>query len=187
MLRRGGGFKPTTLPNLTTLSNLSGSLPSSALLLEELGLAHHHQLQHATLSDLYSYCVKCDKMFSTPQGLEVHAQRAHIGFSISSPTSGAVVEPGPGGRPFACDLCDKTFSHELGLAQHRAVHSAERSFECKQCGKCFKRSSTLSTHLLIHSDTRPYPCEYCGKRFHQKSDMKKHTYIHTDVNSDENC
>ncbi|KAL1436424.1 hypothetical protein MTO96_049658 [Rhipicephalus appendiculatus] len=104
----------------------------------------------------------CDKMFSTAHGLEVHARRSHSGK-----------------RPFACELCNKTFGHEVSLSQHRAVHTSERTFECKQCGKTFKRSSTLSTHLLIHSDTRPYPCEYCGKRFHQKSDMKKHTYIHT--------
>jgi uncharacterized Zn-finger protein len=107
-------------------------------------------------------CIKCDKMFSTPHGLEVHARRSHSGR-----------------RPFSCDLCNKTFGHEVSLSQHRAVHTAEKTFECKQCGKTFKRSSTLSTHLLIHSDTRPYPCQYCGKRFHQKSDMKKHTYIHT--------
>ncbi|XP_038111664.1 fez family zinc finger protein 1 isoform X2 [Culex quinquefasciatus] len=92
----------------------------------------------------------------------VHARRAHNGK-----------------RPYACELCNKTFGHEISLSQHRAVHSVEKVFECKQCGKAFKRSSTLSTHLLIHSDTRPYPCGFCGKRFHQKSDMKKHTYIHT--------
>ncbi|XP_003494657.1 fez family zinc finger protein 2-like isoform X1 [Bombus impatiens] len=120
-----------------------------------------HGLHHHPLGDVYS-CVKCDKMFSTPHGLEVHARRSHNGK-----------------RPFACELCNKTFGHEISLTQHRAVHSAEKVFECKQCGKAFKRSSTLSTHLLIHSDTRPYPCQFCGKRFHQKSDMKKHTYIHT--------
>ncbi|XP_041970713.1 zinc finger protein Gfi-1b isoform X2 [Aricia agestis] len=109
------------------------------------------------IGDVYS-CVKCEKMFSTPHGLEVHARRSHNGK-----------------RPFACELCSKTFGHEISLSQH----SVEKVFECKQCGKTFKRSSTLSTHLLIHSDTRPYPCQYCGKRFHQKSDMKKHTYIHT--------
>ncbi|XP_063618035.1 zinc finger protein Gfi-1b isoform X1 [Cydia splendana] len=113
------------------------------------------------IGDVYS-CVKCEKMFSTPHGLEVHARRSHNGK-----------------RPFACEMCSKTFGHEISLSQHRAVHSVEKVFECKQCGKTFKRSSTLSTHLLIHSDTRPYPCQYCGKRFHQKSDMKKHTYIHT--------
>lgn len=107
-------------------------------------------------------CIKCSKVFSTPHGLEVHVRRSHSGT-----------------RPFACDLCGKTFGHAVSLEQHRAVHSQERSFDCKICGKSFKRSSTLSTHLLIHSDTRPYPCQYCGKRFHQKSDMKKHTFIHT--------
>ncbi|PWA14501.1 hypothetical protein CCH79_00011054 [Gambusia affinis] len=107
-------------------------------------------------------CVKCGKVFSTPHGLEVHVRRSHSGT-----------------RPFACDICGKTFGHAVSLEQHKAVHSQERSFDCKICGKSFKRSSTLSTHLLIHSDTRPYPCQYCGKRFHQKSDMKKHTFIHT--------
>ena len=111
--------------------------------------------------ELYE-CVTCKKLFSTPHGLEVHVRRTHAGQ-----------------RPYACDICHKTFGHAVSLSQHRAVHSQERSFTCKQCGKSFKRSSTLSTHLLIHSDTRPYPCQYCGKRFHQKSDMKKHTYIHT--------
>ncbi|RXM27837.1 Zinc finger protein Gfi-1 [Acipenser ruthenus] len=103
-----------------------------------------------------------DKVFSTPHGLEVHVRRSHSGT-----------------RPFACEICGKTFGHAVSLEQHKAVHSQERSFDCKICGKTFKRSSTLSTHLLIHSDTRPYPCQYCGKRFHQKSDMKKHTFIHT--------
>ncbi|CAH2311541.1 zinc finger Gfi-1 [Pelobates cultripes] len=104
----------------------------------------------------------CNKVFSTPHGLEVHVRRSHSGT-----------------RPFACEMCGKTFGHAVSLEQHKAVHSQERSFDCKICGKSFKRSSTLSTHLLIHSDTRPYPCQYCGKRFHQKSDMKKHTFIHT--------
>lgn len=109
-------------------------------------------------------CTKCTKPFSTSHGLEVHVRRVHSG-----------------SRPYACDVCNKTFGHAISLDQHRIVHNQERVFECRQCGKCFKRSSTLSTHLLIHSDTRPYPCPYCGKRFHQKSDMKKHTYIHTGI------
>uniref|UniRef100_A0A8C9Z577 Growth factor independent 1B transcriptional repressor n=1 Tax=Sander lucioperca TaxID=283035 RepID=A0A8C9Z577_SANLU len=108
------------------------------------------------------HCITCEKVFSTPHGLEVHVRRSHSGT-----------------RPFGCSVCRKTFGHAVSLEQHMNVHSQEKSFECKMCGKSFKRSSTLSTHLLIHSDTRPYPCQYCGKRFHQKSDMKKHTYIHT--------
>lgn len=53
------------------------------------------------LADVFS-CVKCEKMFSTPHGLEVHARRSHNGK-----------------RPFACELCNKTFGHEISLSQHR--------------------------------------------------------------------
>ncbi|KAK7896597.1 hypothetical protein WMY93_021922 [Mugilogobius chulae] len=117
---------------------------------------------HYSPSSNTYHCITCDKVFSTPHGLEVHVRRSHSGT-----------------RPFGCSVCRKTFGHAVSLEQHMNVHSQEKSFECKMCGKTFKRSSTLSTHLLIHSDTRPYPCQFCGKRFHQKSDMKKHTYIHT--------
>uniref|UniRef100_A0A8C5R2C8 Growth factor independent 1B transcriptional repressor n=1 Tax=Leptobrachium leishanense TaxID=445787 RepID=A0A8C5R2C8_9ANUR len=121
----------------------------------------NYSLAYSPSMDTY-HCVKCNKVFSTSHGLEVHVRRSHSGT-----------------RPFVCDMCGKSFGHAVSLEQHLNVHSQERSFECKMCGKTFKRSSTLSTHLLIHSDTRPYPCQFCGKRFHQKSDMKKHTYIHT--------
>ena len=53
------------------------------------------------LGDVYS-CLKCEKIFSTPHGLEVHARRSHNGK-----------------RPYACELCNKTFGHEISLSQHR--------------------------------------------------------------------
>jgi DNA-directed RNA polymerase subunit RPC12/RpoP len=59
------------------------------------------------LGDVYS-CIKCEKMFSTPHGLEVHARRSHNGK-----------------RPFACELCNKTFGHEISLSQHRSVPNSE--------------------------------------------------------------
>lgn len=65
---------------------------------------HHHLLMRPSmmpLGDVYS-CIKCEKMFSTPHGLEVHARRSHNGK-----------------RPFACELCNKTFGHEISLSQHR--------------------------------------------------------------------
>lgn len=149
------GFPPSLLQHASTL--YGAHIKQSSETPQPLDCSTHY----SPTSDTY-HCITCDKVFSTPHGLEVHVRRSHSGT-----------------RPFGCSVCRKTFGHAVSLEQHMNVHSQERSFECKMCGKTFKRSSTLSTHLLIHSDTRPYPCQYCGKRFHQKSDMKKHTYIHT--------
>ncbi|XP_028829807.1 zinc finger protein Gfi-1b [Denticeps clupeoides] len=150
------GFPPSLLHHASSVYS-SHVKPSPPEPVQPLDCTTHY----SPSSNTY-HCITCDKVFSTPHGLEVHVRRSHSGT-----------------RPFGCAVCRKTFGHAVSLEQHMNVHSQERSFECKMCGKTFKRSSTLSTHLLIHSDTRPYPCQYCGKRFHQKSDMKKHTYIHT--------
>jgi len=77
-----------------------------------LGMPHpthlhfHHMTKWPVLppyNDLYS-CMKCEKMFSTPHGLEVHSRRTHHGK-----------------KPYACELCNKTFGHEVSLSQHRYV------------------------------------------------------------------
>ena len=88
----------------------AGSLPHQHMV--PGGPDHHHHHHHhllmrgpgvVPLGDVYS-CIKCEKMFSTPHGLEVHARRSHNGK-----------------RPFACELCNKTFGHEISLSQHRSV------------------------------------------------------------------
>ncbi|XP_012873688.1 PREDICTED: zinc finger protein Gfi-1 [Dipodomys ordii] len=155
-----GRMRPAPQPRST--SARSGALRAFRLAASEAPLASRRIRAPQLHSRAALSRPRPPQVFSTPHGLEVHVRRSHSG-----------------SRPFACEMCGKTFGHAVSLEQHKAVHSQERSFDCKICGKSFKRSSTLSTHLLIHSDTRPYPCQYCGKRFHQKSDMKKHTFIHT--------
>ncbi|XP_065428346.1 zinc finger protein Gfi-1b isoform X3 [Chrysemys picta bellii] len=67
--------------------------------------------------DMETYhCVKCNKVFSTPHGLEVHVRRSHSGT-----------------RPFACDVCGKTFGHAVSLEQHTNVHSQGRSPTSAKC------------------------------------------------------
>lgn len=97
--------------SLMTQSQLQGANAAAAAAASHLGFAQHqHHLHHhhlfmrpgiPSLGDVYS-CVKCEKMFSTPHGLEVHSRRSHNGK-----------------RPFACELCNKTFGHEVSLSQHR--------------------------------------------------------------------
>lgn len=92
--------------NLMSQSNIHS--PSAGHLAYSHSHPHHFHHHHLfmrpglpSLGDVYS-CVKCEKMFSTPHGLEVHSRRSHNGK-----------------RPFACELCNKTFGHEVSLSQHR--------------------------------------------------------------------
>jgi DNA-directed RNA polymerase subunit RPC12/RpoP len=90
---------PGKLPPSAVGSFLSDSVPttiSSPTTGDPIG-----QYRSLPLGDVYS-CMKCEKIFSTPHGLEVHARRSHNGK-----------------RPFACQLCNKTFGHEISLTQHR--------------------------------------------------------------------
>lgn len=98
--------------NLMTQSTMQGpaAAAAAAAAATHLNYSHQHHLHHhhlfmrpgiPSLGDVYS-CVKCEKMFSTPHGLEVHSRRSHNGK-----------------RPFACELCNKTFGHEVSLSQHR--------------------------------------------------------------------
>lgn len=86
--------------------NNNSNQPTNA----HLGFSHPHYPHHhlfmrpgimGPIGDVYS-CIKCEKMFSTPHGLEVHARRSHNGK-----------------RPYACEMCNKTFGHEISLSQHR--------------------------------------------------------------------
>ena len=83
------------------LRGLAAAAASSSAALAASNGNYSDQFRPLPLGDVYS-CMKCEKIFSTPHGLEVHARRSHNGK-----------------RPYACELCNKTFGHEISLSQHR--------------------------------------------------------------------
>uniref|UniRef100_A0A8C7ULS0 Growth factor independent 1B transcriptional repressor n=1 Tax=Oncorhynchus mykiss TaxID=8022 RepID=A0A8C7ULS0_ONCMY len=123
------------------------------------------------------HCITCDKVFSTPHGLEVHVRRSHSGT-----------------RPFGCSICRKTFGHAVSLEQHMNVHSQVPTMhslllEMVKETRQTTRDVAPPPSLLIHSDTRPYPCEkphkcqVCGKAFSQSSNLITHSRKHTGFKS----
>ena len=83
------------------LLRFRGSMPLSPSFGSDPSSMHQFPFRPLPLGDVYS-CMKCEKIFSTPHGLEVHARRSHNGK-----------------RPYACEHCNKTFGHEISLTQHR--------------------------------------------------------------------
>lgn len=85
-------------------------------------------------------------------------------------------------RPYACDLCDRTFSMLYYLNVHkRNDHSDVQTQQCSECGKHFASKRTLLYHLATHKNEESYPCVLCKKWFQGIKNLVDHQKaIHSD-------
>jgi len=81
-----------------------------------------------------------------------------------------------GERKWVCIECGKGFTTKFNLDQHGTVHSKVKAFKCpvEGCDKAFTRNSELTQHKKAAHDGVYYECEECGRRFGQKHNMMNH-------------
>ena len=85
--------------------------------------------------------------------------------------------------PLKCPDCTQTFNNPCSLRCHKYNHR-DLWFPCCSCNKNFTFESDLNNHRLKHRHHPGHQCNHrvdtgiCGKWFYAKSDLNKHAKIH---------
>ena len=59
-------------------------------------------------------------------------------------------------RPFKCDECEKTFTHDSRLRKHKMVHTGEKPYVCNECKKRFPLAWRLNKHKMVCTGEKSY-------------------------------
>ena len=88
--------------------------------------------------------------------------------------------------PFVkCKLCDKTFTRNFQLLEHRQrVHiegkqDLEPYLLCDVCGQWLVSKLSLQVHQSTHSNIKPHQCPICGKQTKTSAVLGTHIQSHT--------
>lgn len=128
-------------------------------------------------------CDQCKRIFNRLDLLVIHQKRHTID------------------RPFACSLCDKTFSSRVGLDRHFIKHNSpapeKPKYKCTICGIVLTHLNHLNVHMRAHQvrlgDSKPvssastnassnkkqHLCSICGRSCTSASNLDVHMRRHT--------
>ncbi|XP_071958799.1 uncharacterized protein [Antedon mediterranea] len=84
-------------------------------------------------------------------------------------------------KPYACQLCDKKFLHEMSLTEHILTDHPEvninvgisKVYRCEHCPSAFLRRNVYNKHMRKHSNLM-YKCGQCESVFKRKDSVQRH-------------
>ena len=136
-----------------------------------------HKRKHGINGGRVFQCRACGKSFAQKSTLLTHWS-GHIQRGMIPEGSVAVVEDGMDAppleiraqakirkrdpmkpRPYACEICEKTFTQKTGLKFHLMAHTGNFQFRCRHCHRSFIQKEGLKQHWKTHvrrGDVDPY-------------------------------
>ncbi|XP_058461199.1 GDNF-inducible zinc finger protein 1-like isoform X2 [Malaya genurostris] len=74
-----------------------------------------------------------------------------------------------------CNLCDYSAANMQCLRNHmRVQHTDLKPFACDVCGKTFKLKNTLLNHHVQHTGVKKFCCEFCSRTFASSGNYYAH-------------
>lgn len=103
-------------------------------------------------------CNYCNKSFFNVRYLKVHINKNHKSIDDS----------------FKCDICQKGFTSDLELKNHRRIHFDDKKFQCPTCKYKSNDHNALRRHQMTHSKEALYKCPVCSFQCIQSTSYKTH-------------
>ncbi|XP_069112260.1 zinc finger protein 423-like [Argopecten irradians] len=86
-------------------------------------LQGHFYSRHSELDKQTYRCQECDKEFPSLSNLQSHLRIHRLGKENRK----THLRPHPGGKPFLCPVCGKSFARKIQIKEHMRVHFAQDS------------------------------------------------------------
>lgn len=162
-----------------------------------------HLSEHIPQEAKKKKCPKCEKVFKTKTGLNMHLKQ-HFDESLFSclrcdfktpqklnlvkhtaSKHGQDVEGRLLDMSFSCELCDFKCIAEHMLKNHMLRKHTQKSamrFHCTNCNYATVEKAALDKHMRFkHTNERPFMCDTCGFSTHTASAMARHKRSHSNT------